>query len=115
MATAYDTWKTDAPYDAEGEWVAERALVLRERWMKDPKRVEGALTRAMEDGFPGLEKFLANFFCSLGVPTGRDVSSDAYHLQGTLLGAIRCRIESDAVIAAQSEWDNRQTGPEGGE
>ena len=28
MATKYDTWLTDVPYDAEGEWIAERAAEL---------------------------------------------------------------------------------------
>lgn len=112
MATAYDTWKTAEPCDAEGEWVAERRDALVAERMKDRKRVADALTSAIEDGFPGLEKFLAEFFCALGEPTGRDVSCDAYYLQGTLLCAIRGRITSDAETDAQHEWATRQTGPD---
>lgn len=103
----------DETFSDEAEFVAKRRDELVKEWLKDRKRVAAAIDSAMEDGFPGLEKFLAEFFCALGDPTGRDVSSDAYFLQGTLLGAIGPRLERDAETAAQAEYDSRLTGPEG--
>jgi hypothetical protein len=114
MATAYDTWKTTEPYDAEGEFVAERRDALAREWMKDLRRVSAAFSEALADDTDGrISDEVARFFIAItgkhGEPT---VSQDAFFLRGWIDHDIRNRITADAERQAQSEWHSRQTGPE---
>lgn len=105
----------DEPYDAEGEWVAERRGEIFAQWRKDQTKMREYVTDAMfddenEDMFPHA---LADFFLPITGNSPDTVLVDAaIDLFNALRGAIYYRMHQDAETQAQHEWDNRQTGPE---
>jgi O-succinylbenzoate synthase len=115
MATAYDTWKTDAPYDAEGEWVAERAEELAQEMAANEKAVTEALDNAC--GFTDYsDRFtadLARFFIAYDkAKTNESCAQAADDLFRALHPHVIGQIASEAHTKAELEWMNRQTGPE---
>ena len=118
MATKYDTWLTDVPYDAEGEWVAERAEELVGEMAADEKAVTEALDNAcgFTDYSDRFTSDLARFFIAYDHAETNDAGARAADdLFRALHPHVIGQIASEAHTKAALEWMNRQTGPEDGE
>jgi hypothetical protein len=113
MATAYDTWKTDAPCREGDEWIADRRDSLVRTWFSDHHKVSEAINAAL--GNLDLDDFadnLATFFCALNGKHGQDVNEHAFELRGRLMHHVRAYFQGEAEDQAIREFDNRQIGPE---
>lgn len=109
MATAYDTWKTDAPYDAEGEWIAERSEELAEEMAANEKTVTEALDNAcgFTDYCDTFTADLARFFIDFDVAKGNEACAEAaLTLFRSMEPHVMAQIKRDAQAAAQASWDS---------
>jgi hypothetical protein len=113
MATPYDEWKTTEPVNDEAEWVRTRADELEDQWLTDKAKVTEAIADALsddgEDFFAGV---MAELLCSVQVTTDREkiaiAGSKAYR---ALIGPVFERLERDAEVQAQAEWDQSRKDP----
>lgn len=113
MATKYDTWLTDVPYDAEGEWIAERAAELAQT-EAIRKEADEWLDGTFEgEHYSEVERALADLHdVDPWDLRGSSVLERLYRLAKVHGEARKAKALGLATEKAQREWDNRQTGPE---
>lgn len=109
----------DEPYDAEGEWVAERTTSLVAQRRRDRIEVASAIADALsDDGEDRFARILAAAFVRVEeLPRHRpdsefDFAAAAVSLWRELEPYVEGMLRRDAETDAQHEWDTRQTGPD---
>lgn len=114
MATAYDTWKTTEPYDAEGDFVDRRTGELVTARKKDQKVVTEVIADLLsDDGNDWFADKMARLF--IKAEHANDtmaLAAAASDLWADIEPMVIAHIKRDAETDAAHEWATRQTGPE---
>lgn len=113
MATKYDTWKTDVPYDAEGEWIAERTAELAQTEAIRKESDEWLDGTFGGEHYSEVERALADLHeVDPSNLLGSSVLERLYRLAKVHGEARKAKAMERAEHKAWCEWWDRQTGPE---